>query len=252
MSWAKALEIYARTAPDTISKDVLLRFMDDTITIRDAYRKAMYHYLILPRLPSSLVSNPSQISSLKCLLSGDKEEALHVLQVLGKEAEVAKTDILEDMQKKHGFQWTVNIGFHAVPSMEHIHLHVVSSDLLSSALKNKKHYNSFSPKLGFFIHLSDVLSWLTEGASDSRLNINSAKYEPLLKTDLSCFKCDESFKRMPRLKEHLEDEWKKEKRHAVKENARKRQRGADGGEDMERAAKKHIGEKEVASLADGQ
>ena len=29
----------------------------------------------------------------------------------------------------------------------------------SEHLKNKKHYNSFHPKLGFFIHLDDILDW---------------------------------------------------------------------------------------------
>lgn len=26
-------------------------------------------------------------------------------------------------------------------------------------MKHKKHYNSFHPNLGFFLHLDDVLSW---------------------------------------------------------------------------------------------
>ena len=41
----------------------------------------------------------------------------------------------------------------------HLHLHIVASDLFSDRLKHKKHYNSFHPKLGFFLHLDDVLSW---------------------------------------------------------------------------------------------
>lgn len=44
-------------------------------------------------------------------------------------------------------------------SFSHLHLHVVSSDLCSPTLKHKKHYNSFHPKLGFFLHVDDVLSW---------------------------------------------------------------------------------------------
>lgn len=43
--------------------------------------------------------------------------------------------------------------------MDHIHLHIISSDLVSEKLKNKKHYNSFHPSLGFFLHLDDVLEW---------------------------------------------------------------------------------------------
>lgn len=42
---------------------------------------------------------------------------------------------------------------------DHVHLHVLSSDLCSPSLKKKQHYNSFRPDLGFFLHLADVLSW---------------------------------------------------------------------------------------------
>ena len=41
----------------------------------------------------------------------------------------------------------------------HLHLHVLSSDLLSEKMKNKKHYNSFHPKLGFFLDIQEVLEW---------------------------------------------------------------------------------------------
>ncbi|KZO95764.1 HIT-like protein [Calocera viscosa TUFC12733] len=237
MSWMKALENYARTAPEELPKDILLSSTEHTVTVKDAYPKAMYHYLVLPRLPSSLVSSSSRISSLQSLLSGDKEDALRVVKILGDDAELAKSHILEEMRKKHGFEWDVNIGFHAVPSMDHLHTHVISSDLISPALKNKKHYNSFHPTLGFFLHLNDVLEWLTEEKLAGKLHINSAKYEGLLKTDLACFKCDEPFKQIPRLKEHLEDEWKKEKRTAVKQKAMKRVHGTDDGE-AQRPAKK--------------
>merc|ERR1739848_578035 len=38
----------------------------------------------------------------------------------------------------------VRFGFHAVPSMKVLHLHVISKDLDSPSLKNKKHWNSFT------------------------------------------------------------------------------------------------------------
>ena len=41
----------------------------------------------------------------------------------------------------------------------HLHLHVISADLLSETMVNKKHYNSFHPKLGFFLHIQEVLEW---------------------------------------------------------------------------------------------
>ena len=36
------------------------------------------------------------------------------------------------------------LGFHAAPSMRQLHLHVISLDFASEALKNKKHWNSFA------------------------------------------------------------------------------------------------------------
>lgn len=40
--------------------------------------------------------------------------------------------------------WFSRIGFHAKPSMDHLHLHVLSTDFLSPSLKTKKHWNSFN------------------------------------------------------------------------------------------------------------
>jgi aprataxin len=48
----------------------------------------------------------------------------------------------------------------------HIHLHAMSSDRISPAMKTKKHYNSFRTDLGFFVHLSDVEEWIE---SDARI-----------------------------------------------------------------------------------
>jgi hypothetical protein len=50
----------------------------------------------------------------------------------------------------------------------HLHLHVISSDLTAPALKTKRHYNSFSPRTGFFIPLVDVLrGWFDHDDSAS-------------------------------------------------------------------------------------
>ena len=47
----------------------------------------------------------------------------------------------------------------------HLHLHVLSNDLCSEKMKHKKHYNSYHPHLGFFLHLHEVLSWFDEEPS---------------------------------------------------------------------------------------
>ncbi len=39
--------------------------------------------------------------------------------------------------------------------------------------------------------------------------LKRSQYEPLLKDDMSCFHCGQGFKTIPKLKEHLQDEWNK-------------------------------------------
>jgi hypothetical protein len=45
-------------------------------------------------------------------------------------------------------------------------LHVISSDLTAEALKTKRHYNSFSPRVGFFVPLAEVRPWFENDNGD--------------------------------------------------------------------------------------
>lgn len=148
----------------SLPSSVLLTHTERTLTIFDAYPKSIFHFLVLPRTKDSPLT-VFDLASLRTLLKSDKVKAQKVLAGLSEDAETVKTMIEEEMMKRYGFKWTVNMGFHPVPSMEHLHLHVISDDLCSPSMKNKKHYNSFHPKLGFFLHLSEVLSWFDSEAS---------------------------------------------------------------------------------------
>lgn len=135
-----------------------------------------------------------------------------MLENMVEDAKAVREVIESEMVKKHGFKWQIWTGFHAVPSMEHVHLHVISSDLYSPNLKNKKHYNSFHPKLGFFLHLDEVMSWFeAEPSYFSRMSqLKPSQYEHLLKEPLCCWRCVKEFKNMPLLKAHLADDFDKE------------------------------------------
>jgi aprataxin len=54
---------------------------------------------------------------------------------------------------------SLRIGFHAVPSMSQLHLHLISTDFLGSGLKNKKHYNSFTTP--FLVPIDDAIDMLS-------------------------------------------------------------------------------------------
>ncbi|KAL0946965.1 hypothetical protein HGRIS_013118 [Hohenbuehelia grisea] len=93
----------------------------------------------------------------------------------------------------------------------HLHIHIISSDLCSPTLKTKKHLNSFHPKHGFFLPFTEVLSWFD--AEDSYFTtmaaLKKSQYEPILKEDLTCWRCEGTFKNMPALKTHLQEEFDK-------------------------------------------
>lgn len=103
---------------------------DDLVTvIKDCYPKAKFHYLVLPNV---------DISNLKAVKQSDIDLLKHM-------DKVANDLINEDKHKKSKFK----IGYHAEPSMIRLHLHVISDDMDSVCLKNKKHWNSFTTN--FFV-----------------------------------------------------------------------------------------------------
>ncbi|KAF7305119.1 HIT domain-containing protein [Mycena kentingensis (nom. inval.)] len=209
MSGLLALRSFAQTAPSKLPGSVLLSHTDDTLTIFDAFPKALFHFLILPRLPTTGFTT-AELTDLRTLLRTDKSRALALLTTLASTAAALRTDIECEMLKHYGFKWPILTGFHAVPSMAHLHLHVISDDFISDRLKVKKHYNSFHPTLGFFLPISDVLSWFdtdSDSYFSSMTSLDPKSYDPLLKEDLICWRCDTRCKNMPALKSHLQEEW---------------------------------------------
>ncbi|GJN90591.1 hypothetical protein Rhopal_003603-T1 [Rhodotorula paludigena] len=212
MSWANVLENYARhKRPERELPDGVWVASDErTLTIFDGYEKAKYHMLVMPRDPFRLSSGAtvpsSHLTNLRALLKSP--HALEVLQALRQAGEEVSDMIRDEMHKSEGWTWDVRMGFHAVESMRHVHLHVISSDMISPKLKNKKHWNSFHPTLGYFLHIGDVINDV-EGGS---LELDSTKsYEALLKCDLvSHYPPHRTFATIPKLKEHLEAEFERE------------------------------------------
>ncbi|KIJ44100.1 hypothetical protein M422DRAFT_169064 [Sphaerobolus stellatus SS14] len=225
MSALTVLRRYAaKTDLSTIPDSVLFTHTDTSLTLFDLFPKSnTFHFLMMPRITPSLPEEHTR--DLRTLLKWDKEKARKVIEGLARDARSVQDMIKEEMKKRFGFEWPIFTGFHAVPSMEHLHLHIIASDLFSDRMKHKKHYNSFHPKRGFFLHLEDVLSWFdaTPSYYKTMAKLPKSQYEPLLKEDLICWRCNESFKTIPKLKEHLRAEWEKDAAK-VKVKELKRQR----------------------------
>jgi aprataxin len=113
-----------------ISSSVRLANSDSTITIFDAFPKARYHFLCLPRLPFSpsvatgtqgaIFIDPNALDSLATLLRLPANVAQMVLVDLKHAADEAKEMINDEMLKTEGFVWDVNVGFHSSPSMPYV------------------------------------------------------------------------------------------------------------------------------------
>ncbi|EST05522.1 Histidine triad (HIT) protein [Kalmanozyma brasiliensis GHG001] len=234
--WDKALVKIARSHdPEALPLDDRMLIYDKrTITIYDKFAKAKYHFLVLPRIPFHASSSKpalssqgaptlsasngklnfgatssnsvpaSHMKSISTLLASPY--AAEVLEALREASDRVIEHITKDMQEQYGTTWDIERAFHAVPSMEHLHLHVVSMDLVSDRLKHKKHFRSFHPTVGFALRLDDVEAMVKAGRRT--LPKSEAAYEQLLKGPLMSHHTGQTFKFFPELKAHLEAYWR--------------------------------------------
>lgn len=180
----------------------VLGYDDDFVVIKDLYPKATVHLLILPRHPVKQRQQASEAFRDDAFFSKLKVEAEKWRALAGKE--LART-ICPPTQPIPERDWNseINIGIHSVPSMNHLHIHVISRDMHSPCVRHKKHYNSFTTP--FFVKLEDFP--LTEEEADTRK-------KNWHKGDMICWRCGKNFEnKFTILKQHLEkefDEWKSE------------------------------------------
>jgi aprataxin len=118
------LQKYAKrfeSSPSSIPPTLLLANTETSLTLFDKYPKAMYHFLVLPRILAKSSFTAQDLTNLQTLLEkGKTTEAKSLVQGLKNDAETAKGMIEKEMINKHGYKWDVWIGFHAVPSMTYV------------------------------------------------------------------------------------------------------------------------------------
>ncbi|KAF7217899.1 aprataxin isoform X3 [Nothobranchius furzeri] len=157
---------------------------DRVVVITDKYPKARYHWLVLPW---------QSIPSLKALREEHCDLLKHMQQVADRMVQ----------QCPDSGSVRFRMGYHAIPSMSHIHLHVISQDFDSPCLKNKKHWNSFTTD--YFMPSHDVIRMLE---TDGRVTVKEGTSE-LLKLHLRCHVCHREIPTIPALKEHIKSHFSK-------------------------------------------
>ncbi|XP_067171449.1 aprataxin [Apteryx mantelli] len=170
--WSQGLKSSMQDPKMQVYKD------EKTVVIKDKYPKARYHWLILPW---------DSISSLQSVTS-EHLELLEHMHAVGEK-------MIEQCPDRETLEF--RLGYHAIPSMSHLHLHVISQDFDSPALKTKKHWNSFTTE--YFINSEDVIEMVR---SKGKVVLKAHTSE-LLRMPLRCHLCKKQLTTIPQLKAHL-------------------------------------------------
>ncbi|KAI3650273.1 hypothetical protein MP228_004860 [Amoeboaphelidium protococcarum] len=182
MSFYRSLSDYLKPNPQIQP----LHRRGQCVVVQDLYPKGKHHYLVMHqqlRLMSVYDCQPEHLNDLNEVL-------------------MCAQEYLEMIKVRRDQVW---LGFHAIPSMTPLHLHIISKDMLGSCLKTKAHYNSFVTE--FLVPLDLVINCLKEDGSKfcvSRRLKSKIHYDSLLKLDLKCHLCGLEMKNMPTLKSHLQ------------------------------------------------
>ncbi|KAM6304582.1 aprataxin isoform 2-T3 [Podargus strigoides] len=170
--WSQGLKSSMQDPKMQVYKD------EKTVVIKDKYPKARYHWLVLPWDP---------ISSLKAV-TRDHLELLEHMHATGQK-------MIEQCPDRESLEF--RLGYHAIPSMSQLHLHVISQEFDSQALKTKKHWNSFNTD--YFLNSQDVIEMVR---STGKVMVEECVSE-LLRLPLRCHRCKKKVSTIPHLKAHL-------------------------------------------------
>ncbi|EYU41929.1 hypothetical protein MIMGU_mgv1a002834mg [Erythranthe guttata] len=177
--WATWFQALYNVAMDPAKdENIVLEKTDDVVVINDAFPKAQKHFLVIARL-----------DGLDSLADVCKE---HVT-LLKTMHDVGLKWVEKSLDENKSL--TFRLGYHSVPSMKQLHLHVISQDFDSNHLKHKKHWNSFNTR--FFLDSVNVIKELEDTGSVTLITDDFRSME------LRCNRCRSAHPNLPRLKSHV-------------------------------------------------
>ena len=137
--------------------DIVLFHDQNVIIIKDMFPKSTRHLLVIPRNRQVTKTHP-----LDAFCTDYPEFTGHELynMVLGY-VEKAKDLIIDELFRYSNvndksqlleFRNTfIKAGVHSIPSLNNLHVHVITQDFHSPRMRNKKHYNSFTTKFLYLL-----------------------------------------------------------------------------------------------------
>ncbi|KAK0874903.1 aprataxin-like protein [Friedmanniomyces endolithicus] len=206
------------TDPASFPASRVVYYNDNFVVINDLFPKASVHLLILPRDPKKNVIRPQEAFDDPVFLRECQEEEKKVRAIAASElrrrfgkfsaterprlAALESDDPPDELPSGRDWEREIMSGTHANPSMNHLHIHVLSKDMVGKSMKKRNHYLSFTTR--FLIGMDQY----PLDTNDERRRYGH------FPEDMLCWRCGRNFgNKMARLREHLEDEfeeWKKE------------------------------------------
>ncbi|KAI1458893.1 HIT-like protein [Annulohypoxylon moriforme] len=203
--------------PSSFPPSRVIYHTDDFVAINDMYPKSTVHALLLPRSQLSRL-HPFDAFDDAAFLSSVRTETAKLKRLVAKELQrrygrysaqdrereaVLNGDVElgpgEELPKGRDWESELLVGVHAHPSMNDLHVHVLSPDMISECMRHRKHYNSFNTP--FLIDVADFP--LAE--DDPRRH---PKESGFTNKDMICWRCRKNFgNRFKQLKDHLEEEF---------------------------------------------
>ena len=193
---------------------------DKFIVIYDIFPKARVHLLILTKaafLDNSSCEKVSDLNSSHLDLLLEMKElskylSSHIAVTSQMNRNIVNNNTRESIELPVSSSSSssgrkkieIMVGFHIVPSLVPLHLHVISNDFQSDSLKTKVHYNSFSTD--FFVPVDTVIRSIkmnpkiVQNLYDKYRNGRNGHADS---RKINCFFCGELFKTMPVLKGHI-------------------------------------------------
>lgn len=229
MSFKYALQAYIER-PDDFPNSVVYKD-EEVVIIKDLYPKALRHLLILPRNKHLSRKHPL-----------DAFQSVDLWDDFYEYVEKTKDIIMDDLFSRGLLKFEKNsslasdfrntfirAGVHSIPSLNNLHIHVITQDFYLPYLKHKKHYNSFTT--AFFVAFGDLEpeshgstgdflahdgEYDSQSPDEDEAPVFATKHERspnklemLIKgSPLACTACDKKFgNKFQDLKKHLEREF---------------------------------------------
>eukprot|EP01028_Stygiella_incarcerata_P005775 TRINITY_DN2395_c0_g1_i1.p1 TRINITY_DN2395_c0_g1~~TRINITY_DN2395_c0_g1_i1.p1 ORF type:complete len:338 (-),score=71.28 TRINITY_DN2395_c0_g1_i1:29-1042(-) len=182
--WAESLKhvVDSVLSDGTASSNEVFFVTDNVVVLYDTFPKSAIHLLLMPRETSLKMS----VHELKI----DHIPLLLEYRWITRQLESAFKDGLWTTplkNEKSMFPPVFKIGFHALPSIPHLHCHFILEDYQTPQMKQRKHWNSFATE--FFIELDSVIERLTRGLPPSPLS--REEYSRILAGPMRCPSCGE-------------------------------------------------------------